>query len=1610
MFGNWSFSGVWSLVFDVFPGPIVTTNIFHQIRLDACPDLFRQYDVTVNFHSARNLFFAALILILAWPSRATAQQKAIHLRNRVIAADAQSRPAAAAPDEPLSGLFLIQFTNAVRAEWREQLQQEGVRLLRFVPDDAFVAKLAKVRPGQIQAHAFVQSIEPYRAEYKIHSSLQPNVARGLAPAPMEVRTLVSPDATPQNLANVRRLLQRVDKESSLRFGNIVQGTVTPAQLAALAESASVLWIEPAPRIRLFDEIASKIVGGDDFEVATPTLTQQLGFDGTGVTVAVADSGLDEGIASTMHPDLFGRVDAFFHYGTLTDAADEHSHGTHVTGIIAGNAAVGETDEDGYRYGLGVAPGAHIIAQRIFDGAGGYEPPPTFEVLTHDAVRAGAEIGSNSWGDDTQGRYDLSAAEFDELVRDADKDTAGDQPYILEFSAGNAGPGEQTIGSPAVSKNVIASGAAENNRFNLFIYDSGQETMADFSSRGPCEDGRIKPDVVAPGTWIASLRSSLANDENAWAPISESYLYQGGTSQSGPHVSGAAAVFVQYYRATVTNATPSPALVKAALINSAVDMDASGGTGPVPNNDEGWGRVDLTEIIGSPRSYQFLDQTVSLTNSQVFERRFVVGSADEPLKITLAYTDVPGFPAAIPALVNNLDLEVISPDGKIYRGNQFEEGESVPGATSFDNINNVEGVHLFEPVPGEYVVRIHARNVVEDARRDTLGVIDQDFALVISADIPLPGVGILFFDKKSYQAPAVMNLKLIDFDLAGQPSANVLVKSSTETGGEIITLAAFGSNGSFTGAVMTATGSAVPDGKLQVAHNDVIEAIYQDASPAATRQATARADLIPPVITGVFTTNRFGRMLISWQTDEPASSIVHFGTNSTPSQSTNDARLTTSHQVALDDLVGGATYHFFVVSRDDAGNSATNNNGGALFSFVAVPPAIILLIDSYTDVLFPVPPLSGYTDALNQVGLSYEIWNTETMGSPTFSQLKPFGVVIWRLQEFLFGSSPLSPSERSAITNYLANRGALLIASMEAPSRLSEGGASAFTSNVLQIVNYTEDVGAPVVVGITNDPVSSGIHVELNYSVYEDDFKDAAQIPADASDGLEISASAAPIFFNSSPGEIVGLRYPRVGFDTAGRVVYLSFPLDAVPMTGANPNNRANLLRNLLQFLIPGVAGVGAIEFSSSTYTIPSLVTVEVADSDLAGLGQTFATFFSSTATNGQIITLNETPRPGLFRGFITLVSQTNSFRAGELRVKNGDTIWAEYFDASASGITRVIATVDTVPPVITDVTSEPDYEEALVEWATSKPADSLVQFGESTFLGRTAYSPSYAETHSLAFRGLQPDRIYYFQVTSRDVAGNTTTDDNNGNFYTFRTLKPFTAPYSDSFESGGTNWTVLDGFPGDTTWTFGQPNNDLQTEAHSPSNAWGSNLRGRTVGVGDTQLISPAIHLTGGNKATLEFWHCYDFTDESSIYETGEVYCTTNNGASWKLLRTFGDAVFDWERAEIDLTPYLGRVVRIGFYYQFFTIDDKPFPGWLIDDVSISVSTAAAQFFFKSMAITNGQAQLTFVAPSGSYVIEGSTNLVNWTPLQTNTGTSGDATFIDIQSTNFPSRYYRLKK
>jgi hypothetical protein len=1571
------------------------------------------------------------VICLAFAVTTNAAPKPIRLQN-----SAPSEPATRLGlpvNAPIHGLFLVQFPKPLPPDGREQLRALGVELLRYVPDDAFVARCDNVQPADLRRLGLVELIGPYRAEHKLHRTL-----RGLSSAATrisagttntEVAALLPADAPDAAVEQLKAQFSSTPQEIKLRPGRILRGTLAPARLETLAASDQVLWIEPGPNMRLYDEISSRIVAGDG--PGNQTLMQSLGYNGAGVTVAVADSGLDSGDTNAMHPDIQGRVKALFHYGfpgQIEDAADEHSHGTHCAGIIAGNGATGEIDESDFLYGLGVAPGASLIGQRIFDGAGGYAAPPSFETLTRDAKRAGADIGSNSWGDDTQGQYDLSAMEFDALVRDADALTLGDQPYILEFSAGNAGPSSQTIGSPAVAKNVIATGASQNDRFTLpmeefAIYTDGRDAMADFSSRGPCADGRIKPDVVAPGSWIASLRSIYANDDYAWWPISPNYLYQGGTSQAGPQVSGAAAVFVQYWRTFHGGATPSPALVKAALINSATDMDDGFTTAAVPNNDEGWGRVNLPALIGSARHYDFTDQTAWLTNAGVFETRLLVGSADEPLKITLAYTDVPGLPAAAVALVNDLDLEVVSPTGEIFRGNRFAGGESIPDAPGADTINNVEAVHLAAPAPGEYVIRVRATRVVEDARIESAAV-EQDFALVASGTFVAPGVGLVTFDRPVYRAPDQIKLVLVDYNLAGQPGATLQLGSDSESPGETYLLLASGTTGVFTGSVAAATGPALADGKLQLAHGDVITARYADAVPASNRVFTAQADLLPPVISGVQATNRFGQITVSWNTDEAAAGEFHYG-YPTLNQAMTNLVADFTQEFALANLASNAVVRYFVVGQDEAGNRATNNNSGSFFTVTNTQPPTVLLLDSYTDNagFVATPPLSGYTDALDTLGVSYSIFDARTGAQPTPAQLRAYRCVIWRLDEVSAPDAGLAQT----VASYVTNGGSLLIAGMDTLTRLGEAGATDFAGRILQVQSHTEDVPVNDIAGFGGDPVGAGISTPLDFAAYEELMAFLAIIGVtDPCDWIVPNTNAAPVLLAS--GQMVGLRAPKTGVDLPGRVVFLSFPLDAVPSGSGVGNNRAGLLRNVLNFLAPA-PNTSTVTLDSDVYSLPGRALIEVEDPDRGDEASVAVTVGSPQHASRMAVTLLRTSRPGLFRGSVGF-APTNSSAPGIYGLAPDDTVQVEYFDASANTTNYASATIDTNAPVITSVTIEPGYLEAFVAWDTSTDSDSLVQYSESPLNvpnNLIAYDPMPTTAHEILLTGLKPNTTYYLRVTSRDRAGNTAMEDSHGTNYTFTTLLPLTTPWFDNLETNPTAWSVLSSDESEAAWARGAPGGG--ESAFSGSNCWSSIPGGGSISQMESYLVSPGIFLSGGNKATLRFWHNYDFLALGDFdIQLAAIEIITNIATSPVVLYQMPeDYSAGWEEMELDLTPYLGNVVYIVWYHFVFSFEAPPRNGWLVDDVSITTSTIVpgtiqiANNLWQSVfslsgpsgRLGNGRGSVITNAAPGEYTVEYGDVPYFITPAsQTNTllaGSNitftGNYTFADANSNSIPDAY-----
>ena len=1497
--------------------------------------------------------------------------KPIRLHNETVLVRPQGSPAPAGPQGPAFGLFLVQFTGPLLPAWREELRAQRMVMLRYVSDDAFVARCRGTDLSQVQQLPFVSWVGSYRTEHKVQRDLKDAGGPGLRKP--HVAVLFAPDTTPQQLVDAKGLLETIEQEAHPRFGPVLRGRVAPGQWSKLVESETVLWVEPAPVMRLYDESSAKLVAGSGS--VRGTYTQELGYDGSGVAVAVADSGLYSGDPDTMHPDLLGRVSRFIPYGNLGDCTDGHGHGTHVAGIIAGGGVIETLDANGNRFGLGVAPGASLVVQRIFDTAGDYVAPNSFAQLISDAWSAGARIGSSSWGEDSHGRYDIAAAEFDDAVRDASGEP-GDQGYLLIFSAGNAGPAPGTIGSPAVAKNIIAVGASQSGRSDYSTYREGPDAMADFSSRGPCEDGRVKPDLVAPGTWIASLRSPFGNDRYAWEPIDNDFIFMGGTSQAAPHVAGAAAVFCQYYWQT-EGSFPSPALIKAALIHSARDLDDNLGTGPAPNMAEGWGRPDLTELIGSPRAHVFVDQTVALATGQTYETNVIVVSSEEPLRVTMTYTDAAGFPATLPTLVNDLDLEAQGPDGRVYRGNQLAHGVSVPDATGTDAINNVESITVPNPGPGEYRIRVRARNVVEDVCQ--ADGVNQDFALVICGNIPSPNSAVVVLDRAAYTAPGRIEIRLLDAALGAQPSAQVKAFSTTEPLGQAILLLRTQQQGVYTGSVVTARGPAFNDGQLQISDGDSIRVEYVDAVQHQTHSATAMADLLPPNVLEVTVTEQFGHTVVTWQTLDPATSLVRYGTSPNDlSMVVRNDTLTTSHALELTNLVAGLKYYFEVISSDAAGNFSTNDNGGLLFDHLAGSTRTLLLVDDYQftpgDQFIP---LSTYTDALDLCQMSFDVWDPSVNGAyPTYDDLRAYQIVIWRINDSVnAGANNIGRTEQQAIAQYVQSGGSFLMASMQILSRLLNQGDAGFVRDVLHVDRFVpnpdpwqhcldcdEDFQVETAQGVANDWIGDGLQLGLDYQAYPiNDFG----LGPDLADTFGPTTNATAFLTEPIAGKTCGLRVPHTGEDSPGRIVFISFPLDALPESAPAPNSRSDVLLRMLQFLVPGLGGHGTVAFHHQRYRLPDVVTVEMADSDLAGQGSAVVNMSSTTVPTPVAVTLRETQRSGLFRGSISLISATNLNAPGQLRALDGDILQVEYEDVSGPRSVISHALVDTNPPAIQHLTVTADYTEAAIEWQTDEPTDALVQFGESAFLGRTAYSPVLDTQHRLTFSGLVPDRGYFFKVTSRDAAGNVTNDDNNGRLFTFDSKPPQPAPYGDNMESGTNGWKVVT-VPGSSSgWQWTAPNNGLVSSSHSPDHAWATNPLGDPVTQIDSSLRSPAIELAGGNIATLHFWHAHDFRRQTLFddREAGQLLLLTNALSAPLLLAEYTGLSAPWQEEVFDLTPHMGRTIFLIWRHELVSFQPTNRPGWALDDVSIVVETRTAGLIQVSNNLAQARVNLDGPSP-----------------------------------------------
>ncbi|MEO0082000.1 MAG: S8 family serine peptidase, partial [candidate division WOR-3 bacterium] len=406
------------------------------------------------------------------------------------------------------------------------------------------------------------------------------------------------------------------------------------------------------------------------------------------------------------------------------------HGTHTCGTICG--------DDSYVSGTSAADGMAIKAKMYFmdigTSSGSLSVPgdlTNLYTLPFNGNTGGAaRVSSHSWGSTTgAGTYTAYCQQTDRFMWDH-------KDFLIVYAAGNNGPGATTVIPPGTSKDILTAGAVANG--------TSANQMADFSSRGPCNDTRYKPTVTAPGQNMLSSIGSTAT----------SYGYMQGTSMATPCVGGNAALVRDYFAKgfyPTGESVPgnrmtyiSAALVKACIVNSAAP-DIIGST--IPDNNTGWGRVNIDDVLyfkDDVRKLSILDDTTGLSTGQYREFTVTVNNQSEPLKITLVWTDYPASSGANPAIVNNLDLVVTGPNAVVYKGNQYTGGQSTPNPAGTDTRNVEECVRRNVPELGEWTIRVNATNVPQGTR--------QPFAVVVSGGLGTAGTAVLSLSGSRLEDP------------------------------------------------------------------------------------------------------------------------------------------------------------------------------------------------------------------------------------------------------------------------------------------------------------------------------------------------------------------------------------------------------------------------------------------------------------------------------------------------------------------------------------------------------------------------------------------------------------------------------------------------------------------------------------------------------------------------------------------------------------------------------------------------------------------------------------------------------------------------------------------
>ena len=570
---------------------------------------------------------------------------------------------------------IIQFYTIPTSSEKKRITEKGIKLLGYLPNKAFYARIPNSISNADLRQLNIRSILVLQDHHKMSTELTAEKFPKWAIRGDDVLLNVSYFSQEDKSKLLNSLAQ---EKSIIQGGGLVMDDVEKINMITIQYSKSkikdlvknpfVQWVElvPSPPVPHSTE-------GLSTTRSNAINTEYVGgrkYDGSGVVVGVSDDGL-----VGPHIDLHGRV---------TQHTDENdgNHGDMTSGIVAG---AGNLDPTRKAMAPGVDINIYRHSQTVFLNS---QTHITEAVANFNDL--GTIITSTSFGGQADGAYNNTSQFVDVQLNET--------PILAHvFSAGNAGILDTGYGAGAgwgninmgfqVGKNVIAVGNLDVND-QIFIA----------SSRGPAADGRIKPDICALGD------GHWSTDEN------NTYQRGTGTSAATPAVAGAVAQLYQAYKEHNNGTNPESGLIKAALLNTAEDLG-----NPGPDFQYGWGKINSLKAARIIEDKRYINESIE----QGENKNHIISVPDNVSQVRFMtyWADVAGSPVSAVNLVNDINMEVVTPDATTYDPWILDPTPDpaaldAPATRGVDHLNNMEQVTLDNPLAGDYTVNLNGFAIPE----------------------------------------------------------------------------------------------------------------------------------------------------------------------------------------------------------------------------------------------------------------------------------------------------------------------------------------------------------------------------------------------------------------------------------------------------------------------------------------------------------------------------------------------------------------------------------------------------------------------------------------------------------------------------------------------------------------------------------------------------------------------------------------------------------------------------------------------------------------------------------------------------------------------------------